>query len=163
MSEVISRRRLFGWLAAAAIAVTAIATGRTAHGSANAAPRASCRAGLPARRSSRHDVITFHLRGRLSGRPRHSLASSSRSSMRRWSFSQAPSPWHRPFTVQEMRPAGGASANPEGRLWVADLRQTGQRRRLPYSMPFSEAEDAGLAAFASSALPEAAYSDGVAD
>ena len=77
MSEAISRRRLFGWLAAAAIAVTApalvasepaeaqtaIATERTAHGSANAAPRASCRAGLPARRSSRRDVITFHLRG----------------------------------------------------------------------------------------------------
>ena len=48
-----------------------ITTARTAHGSANAAPRSSCLAGRPARRSSRRDVITFHLRGRLSGRPRH--------------------------------------------------------------------------------------------
>jgi len=77
MSEAISRRRLFGWLAAAVIAVTApalvafgpaeaqtdrrhgasaITTPRAAHGSANAAHGSSCRAGLPARRSSRRDV-----------------------------------------------------------------------------------------------------------
>ena len=53
---------------------SAITTARTAHGSANAAPRSSCLAGLPARRSSRRDVIAFHQRGRLSGRPRHSVA-----------------------------------------------------------------------------------------
>jgi hypothetical protein len=35
---------------------SAITKARTAHGAANAAPRSSCRAGLPARRSSRHDV-----------------------------------------------------------------------------------------------------------
>jgi hypothetical protein len=51
---------------------SAITTARTAHGSANAAPRSSCRAGLPARRSSRGDVITFNLRGRRLSRPRHS-------------------------------------------------------------------------------------------
>ena len=45
---------------------------------------------------------------------------------------------------------GGASAHPRSRLWVAHLRQTGQRRRLPYWTPFmSEAEDvAVLAEFA---------------
>ena len=45
---------------------------------------------------------------------------------------------------------GGASANPESRLWVAHLRKTGQRHRLPYWAPFMpEAEDADvLAAFA---------------
>ena len=37
---------------------SAITTARTAHGSANAAPRSSCRAGLPARRSSRRDVLS---------------------------------------------------------------------------------------------------------
>ena len=46
---------------------SAITTARTAHGSANAAPRSSCSAGLTACRSSRRDVITFHLRGRLCG------------------------------------------------------------------------------------------------
>ena len=46
-----------------------------------------------------------------------------------------------------MRPAGGASANPEGRLWVAHLRQTGQRRRLPYWTPtMREADDAAVPA-----------------
>src|SRR4051794_8948454 len=44
---------------------------------------------------------------------------------------------------------GGAGAHPHHRLWVAHLRQTGQRHRLPYWTPFmSEAEDAAvLAAF----------------
>jgi hypothetical protein len=44
---------------------------------------------------------------------------------------------------------GGASAHPHPRLWVAHLRQTGQRHRLPYWTPFmKEEEDAGaLAAF----------------
>jgi hypothetical protein len=46
---------------------------------------------------------------------------------------------------------GGASANPEARLWVAHLRQTGQLHRLPYWTPFMrEEEDAAvLAAFVS--------------
>ena len=75
MSEEVSRRRLFGWLAAAAIAVTAptlvasepaeaqtvgmerkgITTARTAHGSENAAPRSSCLAGR--RRAGRRGVM----------------------------------------------------------------------------------------------------------
>ena len=44
---------------------------------------------------------------------------------------------------------GGASAHPASRLWVAYLRQTGQRR-LPYWTPFMrESEDAAvLAGFA---------------
>jgi hypothetical protein len=44
---------------------------------------------------------------------------------------------------------GGASAHPKSRLWVAHLRQTGQRHRLPYWTPMMrEAEDAAvLAAF----------------
>jgi hypothetical protein len=38
---------------------------------------------------------------------------------------------------------GGASAHPHHRLWVAYQRQTGQRHRLPYWMPFMrEADDA---------------------
>jgi hypothetical protein len=42
---------------------------------------------------------------------------------------------------------GGASANPDARLWVAHLRQTGQRNRLPYRTPFMpEAEDAAVLA-----------------
>jgi hypothetical protein len=53
---------------------SAITTPRTAHGSANAAHGPPCCAGLPARRSSRRNVITFHLRGCLSGRPRHGQA-----------------------------------------------------------------------------------------
>ena len=54
------------------------------------------------------------------------------------------------------RPRGG-SVMPLSRLWIAHLRQTGQRPRLPYWAPFSrEAEDAQvLAAFvASGALPD---------
>jgi hypothetical protein len=49
---------------------------------------------------------------------------------------------------------GGASANPKGRLWVAHLRQTGQRHRLPYwTAMLREEEDAAvLQAFA--ARPE---------
>src|SRR5215207_6486557 len=38
---------------------------------------------------------------------------------------------------------GGASAHPKSRLWIAHLRQTGQRHRLPYWTPFiAEVEDA---------------------
>jgi hypothetical protein len=46
---------------------------------------------------------------------------------------------------------------PLSRLWIAHLRQTGQRHRLPYWAPFSpETEDAGiLAAFnANGTLPD---------
>jgi hypothetical protein len=45
---------------------------------------------------------------------------------------------------------GGASAHPKSRLWIAHLRLTGQRHRLPYWTPFMcEAEDADvLTAFA---------------
>jgi hypothetical protein len=45
---------------------------------------------------------------------------------------------------------GGASAHPKSRLWIAHLRQTGQRDRLPYWTPLMcEAEDAEvLEAFA---------------
>jgi hypothetical protein len=48
---------------------------------------------------------------------------------------------------------GGASAYPHHRLWVAHLRQTGQRHRLPYWTPLMCAnEDAAvLAAFAATA------------
>jgi hypothetical protein len=48
---------------------------------------------------------------------------------------------------------GGAGAHPHHRLWVAHLRQTGQRHRLPYWSPFMrEAEDeAVLADFAARA------------
>jgi hypothetical protein len=47
------------------------------------------------------------------------------------------------------RPRGG-SVMPLSRLWIAHLRQTGQRHRLPYWAPLSEeAKDAELlAAFA---------------
>jgi hypothetical protein len=42
---------------------------------------------------------------------------------------------------------GGASANPEARLWVAHLRLTGQRHRLPYWTPLMrEDEDAAVLA-----------------
>ena len=54
------------------------------------------------------------------------------------------------------RPRGG-SVMPLSRLWIAHLRQTGQRHRLPYWAPFAEeAEDTGiLAAFvASGTLPD---------
>jgi hypothetical protein len=54
------------------------------------------------------------------------------------------------------RPRGG-SVMPLSRLWIAHLRQTGQRHRLPYWAPFAEeAEDAGiLAAFvATGTLPD---------
>src|SRR3954451_21122936 len=48
------------------------------------------------------------------------------------------------------RRLGGASAHPRSRLWVAHLRQSGQRHRLPYwSAMMREEEDAAvLAAFA---------------
>ena len=51
---------------------------------------------------------------------------------------------------------GGASAHPHHRLWVAHLRQTGQRHRLPYWTPFMrEEEDARLlAAFRARREPE---------
>src|SRR5215213_8100201 len=58
---------------------------------------------------------------------------------------------------------GGASANPEARLWVAHLRQTGQRHRLPYWTPFMrEADDAAvLAAFAARATRDSDAVTGV--
>jgi hypothetical protein len=48
---------------------------------------------------------------------------------------------------------GCAGAHADHRLWVAHLRQTGQRHRLPYWAPFThEAEDAAvLAEFAARA------------
>ena len=40
---------------------------------------------------------------------------------------------------------GGASAHPKSRLWVAHLRRTGQRHRLPYwTPPMREEEDAAV-------------------
>jgi|SRR3954452_9459924 hypothetical protein len=40
---------------------------------------------------------------------------------------------------------GGASAHPTSRLWIAHLRYTGQRHRLPYWTPIMrEAEDAAV-------------------
>ena len=36
---------------------------------------------------------------------------------------------------------GGASAHPHHRLWIAHLRQTGQRHRLPYWTSFMPEED----------------------
>jgi hypothetical protein len=54
------------------------------------------------------------------------------------------------------RPRGG-SVMPLSRLWIAHLRQTGQRHRLPYWAPFMcEEEDADvLTAFAErGALPD---------
>jgi hypothetical protein len=43
------------------------------------------------------------------------------------------------------RRRGGASAHPKSRLWVAHLRQSGQRHRLPYWTPMMrEAEDAAV-------------------
>jgi hypothetical protein len=54
------------------------------------------------------------------------------------------------------RPRGG-SVQPYPRLWIAHLRHTGQRHRLPYWTPFAcEAEDDGvLADFAAhGALPD---------
>src|SRR5215207_5284350 len=49
---------------------SAITKARAAHGAANAAPRSSCRAGLPARRSSRRDVNSLPTTGSPQGRPR---------------------------------------------------------------------------------------------